>query len=103
MPCMDCGAPAREYDHARGYEGVSAVDVDAVCFQCHGRRTSARGELPSSFAHPRARARLTAEQVTTVRELARIGFTQDELGAMYGLTQSGVSAIVTRKNWRHVA
>jgi hypothetical protein len=45
LPCVDCGEPALEYDHYRGYEGDAAVDVQAVCKACHGRRSSERGEV----------------------------------------------------------
>ena len=40
--CVDCGSPAAAYDHARGYD--CPLDVDAVCFKCHGKRSRERGE-----------------------------------------------------------
>ena len=40
--CYDCGNPAQSYDHWRGYD--TPLDVQAVCFKCHGKRSVARGE-----------------------------------------------------------
>ena len=37
-----CGNPAQSYDHWRGYD--TPLDVQAVCFKCHGKRSVARGE-----------------------------------------------------------
>ena len=37
LPCFDCGKPAREYHHYRGYEKENWFDVSAVCSTCHHR------------------------------------------------------------------
>lgn len=51
LSCVDCGESARQYDHARGYDDEHALDVDPVCMECHGRRTSSRGEAPRGEAN----------------------------------------------------
>ena len=40
--CIDCGEPAKRYDHPRGYE--NALDVEPVCYRCDGLRSRQRGE-----------------------------------------------------------
>lgn len=45
LKCFDCGSRADEYDHPRGYDGDAAVDVEAVCKDCHCHRGVQRGEF----------------------------------------------------------
>lgn len=45
--CKDCGHPAASYDHAFGYD--RPLDVEAVCFRCHGLRSRGRGEHARVF------------------------------------------------------
>lgn len=59
----------------------------------HG--THARGE-----AH--GRAKLTAEQVAFVHELARAGESQVATGRRVGVSQQQVSYILAGENWRHL-
>lgn len=80
LSCVDCGGPAKEYDHHRGYEGDAAVDVQAVCKPCHGRRGSERGEHRGPTSGPRIeriRSRWTSRTESrrwqSVR-MERIGF-----------------------------
>jgi hypothetical protein len=48
------------------------------------------------------RARLTAEQVRTIRaRYAAGGVTQRELGAEYGLTPMGIGHIIRHQTWRN--
>ena len=47
-------------------------------------------------------ARLTADEVLAVRAAHKRGVTQQEIAGEYGVTQSAISLIVLRKNWRHV-
>ena len=42
LPCFDCGKPAAEYDHHRGYARTHWLDVQAVCCRCHRRRDALR-------------------------------------------------------------
>jgi DNA-binding XRE family transcriptional regulator len=38
LACVECGAPAAEYDHHLGYEPEHALDVQALCKPCHAKR-----------------------------------------------------------------
>jgi hypothetical protein len=50
------------------------------------------------------KAKVTADEAATIRDLYATGrYTQAQIGRMYGLRQTGVSAIVRRVNWKHVA
>lgn len=40
LPCKDCGTPAAEYDHHLGYELKHWLSVEAVCSECHWRRSA---------------------------------------------------------------
>lgn len=62
--------------------------------QGHGTQT--RGD-----DHPPAK--LTAEKVLRIRELAATNrFSQKEIGVMFDIGQMQVCRIVTRKQWKHV-
>ena len=63
-------------------------------FKVLGQRTKEqRGEMNSA-------AKLTAQQVAEIRELALSrSMSQREIGNLFGITQSTVSAIVLRKSW----
>lgn len=51
-----------------------------------------------------AAAKTTARQVAEIRALWAAGaMSQPDLAKRFGLTQSAISAIVTRKSWKHVA
>jgi hypothetical protein len=77
------------YDHLRiGTQQENIVDMNVK-----GRRASTHGEL-------NPRARLTEEQVTEIRERYAAGdILQRELGIEYGVNQSRISHIITRRNW----
>lgn len=61
------------------------------------RSVSVRGERVNT-------ARLTADQVREIRRrYAAGGISQTALADEYGVTQTQVSQIVSRKSWRHVA
>jgi hypothetical protein len=48
-------------------------------------------------------SRLTAEQITGIRDLYRAGARQVDLAADFDVTQAYISQIVRRKAWAHVA
>jgi hypothetical protein len=54
-----------------------------------------------AFGERNSKAKLTEVQVEEVRALAGV-ISQEKIGALYGIAQTAVSAIVRRKNWRHV-
>lgn len=47
-------------------------------------------------------SKLTTRQVLAIRTAAARGVVQVLIAARYGITQAAVSAIVTRRNWRHL-
>lgn len=42
LACVDCGRPAKQYDHHEGYN--HPLSVQPVCNECHGKRSRKRGE-----------------------------------------------------------
>ena len=69
-----------------------------------------RGKDSWISQHPERRAKgervhgskLTKEQVMTIRDKYKEGQSQSELARRYGVRQSSIWCIVTRKTWRHV-
>ncbi len=49
------------------------------------------------------KAKLTEDDVRSIRDLYKGGLTQVELGKMYGMSHRGIGHVVNRKNWKHVA
>lgn len=98
---MDCGAPARHYDHARGYTDPHVLDVEPVCTKCHGRRTGERGEMAHGEGH--ARAVLDAPRVRGIRALVAAGVATGELAAAYGVQPGTIRKVARRVLWKHVA
>lgn len=64
------------------------------------RKGRSRG-LPRGGHNPGA-ARLTVEQVQSIREAYGLGARQALLAQQYGVTQGTISNIVLRKTWKHV-
>lgn len=60
-----------------------------------GRQKHDKGEKAS-------KARLTERDVVDLRRLALGGIARKELERIYGLTKSGVAAIIRRRAWKHV-
>ena len=54
----------------------------------------------SGEKHPMSK--LTEREVKLIRTYAGEGFKQQELAEMFGVKRSTISAIVTRKSWRHI-
>lgn len=50
LPCIDCGNPAREYDHHLGYDLVNHLNVQPVCAKCHKIRTGIIRKQTGQFA-----------------------------------------------------
>lgn len=60
-----------------------------------GLRIPARGEGHGS-------AKLTAQQVTLIRQLLANGFSQDRVAKQFAVSQVAISHIHLRRNWKHV-
>ena len=75
-----------------------------------GRDVHAFGERHGSRTHPerlargerQGSARLTAEKVQRIFQLRGEGWTQERLGAEFGVSQVHISDILARKKWAHV-
>jgi len=75
----------------------------------NNRDTAAKGRIGTQ-QHPeivrrgsqQSQAKLTEAQVLEIRALAGTGLTQQEIGKRFGVSQHGISNILSRKNWRHV-
>lgn len=56
----------------------------------------------SPIGEQRSISKLTAEDVLSIRQLHANGVPQSDLARRYGVGQSNVSLICSRKTWRHV-
>lgn len=93
--CHKCDTPACcNPDHLfLGTQADNLADMSAKGRHGHG---DLRGD-----AHPNSL--LTRGAVEAIRRLAaNSNLTQTEIGARYGVTQTCVSDVVTRRSWRHV-
>ncbi len=61
-----------------------------------------RGKTPVPRGERQGSAKLTAEIVREIRQLAE-SRTQIEIAEMFGIDRSNVSLIVLRKGWKHVS
>jgi predicted XRE-type DNA-binding protein len=71
-----------------------------------GRKVNGPGN-PESLPHHRGEdhgaAKLTSEQVIQIREMYASGkYFQKAIGALFGIQQSAVNKIVTRRSWAHL-
>lgn len=48
------------------------------------------------------KSKLTADDVREIRVLIGFGFSQRELGQMYGVYQSTISQVILGKKWKHI-
>jgi len=118
--CVDCSKTASDWSHITGSDPLDLMNYEPRCRSCHMRYdwrtgaremtddqrrwfrehlTKARRAFPGST---NGRARLTEIEVLEIRSRYAGGATQVELSAEYGIKQTTVSAIVTRKTWQHL-
>lgn len=116
LACVDCGEPAREYDHLHGYDDEHALDVEAVCRPCHVKRGVARGEWPRGDASWQRRrpelvargersptAKLRVADVLAIRAAAARGERHVDIAARHGVARTQIGRIVNHQRWAHVA
>lgn len=68
IPCVDCGAPARDYDH-RDYN--RPLDVEPVCRRCNMRRGPA---IPATPPAPQTECRQCGADISERHYHARFCF-----------------------------
>lgn len=66
---------------------------------CHALRTGLRTN-PKGERH--GRSKLTAVQVTQIREMAHKGRLQKEIAQLFGVSKQTVCKIVNRQKWQHI-
>lgn len=93
-----------------GMEACHGNGIPADCRLDNLRWDTPKGNTADKHQHgtfPRGvvngRAVLNEEQVRDIRKLYATGLTQREIGEMYGLRDTTISAITRRKRWSHVA
>jgi hypothetical protein len=86
MRCFDCDGKAREYHHYLGYD--FPLVVLPLCHSCHFKR------------EPRyTNRKLNREQVLSIRASSE---KQEVLAARYGVDQSAISFVQSRKTYREI-
>jgi len=91
--CHTCDIPLC-VNPAHLFLGTQKDNVDDMVRK--GRHRDARGEK-------NGRAKVTAEQVRTIRQTyAAGGVSQSQLAKQYGLTVIGVSKLIRGENWSHI-
>ncbi len=118
--CVDCSKTALDWSHITGSDPLDLMNYEPRCRSCHMRydwRTGVREMTDDQrrwfqehiakvrralSGSTNGRARLTETEVLEIRSRYAGGATQVELSAEYGIKQTTVSAIVTRKTWQHL-
>ena len=83
LTCLDCGKPAKEYDHAKGYEAEYVYYVEPVCKDCHVEREMKRRVIIAS-----TKARFTP--------LPNAVYSSEEAAELLGIKQITVQRIIKR-------
>ena len=61
-----------------------------------------KGRRIAPLGKTNGRAKLTDENVASIRDLISQGVSQQEIGTRFGVNQTNVSFISRRKNWAHI-
>jgi hypothetical protein len=92
-----------EIDHIDGVKGHNWLgNLEPVTRSENARRAIRMGLSVVMRGENHPMRKITAADVVIIRSQAAGGVTQREIGALYGLCQSHVSAIVRRERWNHV-
>jgi hypothetical protein len=61
-----------------------------------------KGRRQSSIGIKNNSAKLSEDDVIEIRIFREFGFTQKQLGEMYGVIRETIKDIISRKNWSHI-
>jgi hypothetical protein len=123
--CVDCGRLAKDWSlkknapeeflrvsaggwHKGQVFSIRTEDYEPRCRRCHGAHDGTHDLLRRlATERPRrgeasASAKLTGSQVLEIVSLYADGVFQDEIAIRFGVSQSNISHIVTRKTWKHI-
>lgn len=102
MVCEHCQeAQAAHWHHHKGYSKEFALDVVAVCVECHV--SAHKKEIATPDAGFRnLQARLTKEQVIQIRWRATQGETLVDIARSYGVARTTINSIVHNRTWRNI-
>jgi hypothetical protein len=95
--------PAQVNEVRRLREGGMVVADVAARFGVCGGTISREVRLGQNRGERNCNARLRPDQVREIRRLGRLGWGPKALSAMFPVGPSGISAIIRRTTWRHLA
>lgn len=104
--CEKCGKeppPARDGRskiHAHHHDYDKPLCVEWICALCHRKETPLHKHLPPALRGSKnPAAKLTAEDVLSIRELRAGGMPQYKIAALYGVERTCVRQICSGQTW----
>lgn len=95
--------PDHEAAHSCGNGHLACVASGHLSWKTHIDNHADRAEHGTNNAGETCgAAKLTAEQITAIRNSAAIGATPASLSRRYGVNESNIRKIVKRESWRHI-
>lgn len=111
QPCEKCGTDQRVHAHHEDYS--KPYDVRWLCYICHKKTHPITAENKKikfeSAKHADAKgeansfSKLSNADILEIRKLLELGFSQEKIGGLYGVTQTCISRIKLGKAWSHIS
>lgn len=89
-----------EVNHIDGNKLNNKVDNLEWCTPSENIKHSFKIGLKNFLGEENPRSKLTKAQVLEIRELAKKGLTQREIGEIFQITQGHIAAIINNKCWK---